>query len=112
MSKARDRDVLSRAQERLPGGGPATRHVAAPRACCWPWSWWWPSACAAGAVGPHLPGPGCQTVLRGGKMDGSFLGRTGDGKPRVKIRWLGLRPVMDFGAGLRYAAEIYALRVV
>lgn len=45
-------------------------------------------------------------------MDGSFLGRTGDGKPRVKIRWLGLLPVMDFGAGLRYAAEIYALRVV
>ena len=57
---------------------------------------------------PKTP-PRLNEVIRLVAKLGGFLGRKGDGEPGVKTIWLGLQRVMDFAAGLRYAAEIHAL---
>jgi hypothetical protein len=57
---------------------------------------------------PKTP-PRLNEVIRLVAKLGGFLGRKGDGEPGVKTLWLGLQRVMDFAAGLRYAAETHAL---
>jgi hypothetical protein len=57
---------------------------------------------------PKTP-PRLNEVIRLVAKLGGFLGRKGDGEPGVKTLWQGLQRVMDFAAGLRYAAEAHAL---
>jgi len=56
---------------------------------------------------PKTP-PRLNEVVRLVAMLGGFLARRGDGE----TIWLGLQRVMDFAAGIRFAREAHALRVV
>jgi hypothetical protein len=55
---------------------------------------------------PQQP-PRLNKVLRLTARLGGFLGRKGDGEPGVKTIWLGLQPVMDFAAGLKFARDVH-----
>ena len=49
--------------------------------------------------------PALNTVVRLVAQLGGFLGRKGDGEPGVKTLWLGMRDIVVFVQGLRFARQ-------
>ena len=42
---------------------------------------------------------------------GGFLARKGDGEPGVKTIWLGMQPIIDFAAGIKFSRKLGAQEI-